>query len=329
MIPNVGKMVFFGTGNFAWLAFFLLLMGCSMSPNSSAATIAEPEKNGEAISFLGKTFFRQEDDSTTFLQKDSLLAEAITIYQTDTTDLNSIIWYGRRLASMYRFRDAITIFSAGISIHPEAPELFRHRGQLYIITRNLDAAIHDLSKAASLSTTRGIETEPDAIPNKLDLPLTNLRFNIYYYLGLTWYLKGDFQKAIAAFATCQSYSNNPDLNVATIHWLFLSYLKSGEKNKADALLNPISPDMEIVENGDYLVSLLDFKQQSSPRSNWQLSSSNHEVNAAHLYGFTCWLDGRNEPAKASALRRDILLDKRWFTIGYIAAEADSSRLLVQ
>ena len=310
------------------IAFFLLLMGCSMSPNSSSATIAEPEKNGEAISFLGETFFRPEDDSTTFLHKDSLLQEANTIYQTDTTDLNSIIWYGRRLASMYRFRDAITIFSAGISYHPNAPELYRHRGQLYITTRHLDAAINDLSKAASISRTRMMETEPDAIPNKLDLPLTNLRFNIYYHLGLALYLKGDYKKAVEAFSSCTPYAINPDLKVAETYWLYLSFQRMGENVSAVSLLSTIDPNVEIIENDAYLRSLLMFRS-SLDADDHAGSILGATTDPIELYGMANWYTWRNKLSDASTIRRKILSSTDWTNVGYIAAEADSSRLLVQ
>ena len=299
-----------------------------MSPNSSSVTIAEPEKNGEAISFLGETFFRPEDDSTTFLHKDSLLQEANTIYQTDTNDLQSIIWYGRRLASMYRFRDAITIFSTGINIHPDAPELYRHRGQLYIKTRHLDAAIDDLSKAASLSKDRMIETEPDVIPNKLDIPMSNLRFNIYYHLGLAWYLKGDYKKAVDALSSCDLYAINPDLKVAETYWLYLSLLRMGEKVSAFSLLGTIDPNIEIIENDAYLRILLMHKSLTG-KDEFPDSIPDSIVDPIELYGISNWYSLKNIPAEASKFRYKILSSTDWFNIGYIAAEADSSRLQVQ
>ncbi len=328
MILKVEKNDFYGTGIIACSAFFFLLMGCSMSPNSSSATIAEPEKNGEAISFLGETFFRLEDDETTFLHKDSLLQEANTIYQTDTTDLNSIIWYGRRLASMYRFRDAITIFSAGIRYHPDAPELYRHRGQMYIITRHPDPAIADFQKAANLSSDRVIETEPDAMPNKLDLPLTNLRFNIYYHLGLAWYLKGDYQKAVEAFSSCVPFAINPDLKVAETYWLYLSFQRMGEYVSSVSLLSTIDPNIEIIENDAYLRSLLMFRS-SLDADDLACSILDATTDPIELFGMANWYTWKNKLSDASTIRRKILSATDWTNLGYIAAEADSSRLLVQ
>ena len=328
MIPNVEKIGIYGNGNFMWPAFFLLLTGCPMSPNSSSVTIAEPEKNGEAISFLGETFFCPEVDSTTFFHQDSLLQEAYAIYQTDTNDLNSIIWYGRRLASMYRFREAIAIFSAGIGHHPDAPELYRHRGQMYIITRHPDPAIADFQKAANLSSDRMIETEPDAMPNKLDLPLTNLRFNIYYHLGLAWYLKGDYLKAVEAFSACVPFAINPDLKVAETYWLYLSFQNMGEDVSAVSLLSPIDPNVEIIENDAYLRSLLMFRS-SMDADDLTDSILDAASDPIELFGIANWYTWKNKLSDASTIRRKILSSTDWTNPGYIAAEADSSRLLVQ
>lgn len=299
-----------------------------MSPKSSSDTIAESEKNGEAISFLGKNIFRPEDDESTFLHKDSLLQEAISIYQTDTNDLNSTIWYGRRLASMYRFKEAITIFSTGIRHHSDAPELYRHRGQMYIITRHPDPAIADFKKAATLSMDRMIETEPDAIPNKLDLPLTNLRFNIYYHLGLAWYLKGDYKRAAEAFSSCDPYAINPDLKVAETYWLYLSFQRMGETDAAESLLSSIDPNEEIIQNDAYLGTLMIYKSSLDADD---LTSFIHDsiADPIELYGITNWYTWRNKTADASIFRLKILSSTDWTNIGYIAAEADSSKLLVQ
>lgn len=326
MIPEDVKNDLVRTSSIVCSAFFLLLIGCSMSPNSTSDTITEPEKNGEAISFLGETFFRPEDDITTFLQKDSLLLEAKTIYQTDTTDLHSIIWYGRRLAAMYKFRDAITIFSAGITFHPDAPELYRHRGQLYITTRHPDAAINDLSTASSLSKTRMIETEPDAIPNKLDLPLTNLRFNIYYHLGLAWFIKGDYKKAIEAFSSCRPFAINPDLKVAQTYWLYLSFQRIAEIQSAVSLLDTIDPNDEIIQNDAYLRTLLLYKS-SLDAHDLEGIIPDSISDPIELYGISTWYSWNKKEKQASIFRRKILSSTDWTNIGYIAAEADSSRLV--
>lgn len=307
--------------------FFLLWSGCGPSPKSSAEISPELALDGEAISLLGDTLRRLEDDENTFQQKDSLLREAYLMYLEDSTDLDNIIWYGRRLAYLYRYKEAIAVFTRGIHYHPRSPELYRHRGHRYITLRRLEDAIEDLERGANLARKREKETEPDGIPNKLNIPLSNLHFNLYYHLGLAYFLLSDYQKAIDAYLACMEYSDNPDLQVATTDWLYLSYLRSGDKFSADQWLKDIHPDMEIIENDGYLERLLIYKGQKEP-----IALTDPEADqvafATQNYGISCWLDLNGRHTEASTVRRLILTSGFWPAFGYIAAEADSSRMRV-
>ncbi len=39
-------------------------------------------------------------------------------YETDSSNADHIIWYGRRLAYLAKYDEAITTFSKGIALHP-------------------------------------------------------------------------------------------------------------------------------------------------------------------------------------------------------------------
>ena len=305
-----------------------ILTSCNPSPQTTSETMPVLHMNQEAISFLGDTLERPILDEVEKNNADSLLEEAFILYKEDSTDLNAIIWYGRRLAYLHQYRDAITVFSKGLELHPQSPELFRHRGHRYITTRQLDLAIHDLEQAATLAKSSDLEIEPDGIPNKLNIPLSNLHFNIYYHLGLAHYLRSDYPQAIDDFKLCMPYSNNPDLKVATTFWLYLSYLKTKEKDTDESLLAEIHPDMEIIENEAYLRQLLFFKTgdesilEVTPESDTLPLASTH-------YGISCWYDTNGEKNKAASIRNQILSSGLWTKFGFIAAEADSSRLMVE
>ena len=291
-----------------------------------------PDIKGEAISFLGDTLQRPVDDEESLLLKDSLLQEAHEIYLIDSTDLDNILWYGRRLAYLHRYKEAINVFSKGIHLLPNAPELYRHRGHRFITLRRLDDAIADLQHGIHLAQKREIEIEPDGIPNKLEIPLSNLHFNLYYHLGLAFYLKGDYPKAIETFSACQQYAINPDLKVAVTDWLYLSYSRAGDISSAKKLLDDIHPDMEIIENDGYLSRLLLYKGEKVLPSATESSaepSIDPLIFATEQYGISCWLDLNGQKNEAASVRRHILSSDFWPAFGYIAAEADSARLIVQ
>jgi tetratricopeptide (TPR) repeat protein len=319
---------------FTTLKFFVTSMTiiwmttCTSSPQPTATGTPLLSGEQEAISFLGDTMVRPLLDTASKHRADSLMEEALTLYKEDSTDLNAIIWYGRRQAYLHRYRDAIQTYSRGIQLHPQSPELLRHRGHRHITTRQLDHAIADLELAATLAKNRNPEIEPDGIPNKLDIPLSNLHFNIYYHLGLAYYLKAEYQKAIDAFNTCMTYSDNPDLKVATTYWLYLSNLRHGAPDPAAMLLTDISPDMEIIENAAYLGQLLFFKTGDMLVSGSSPGTDSLPIASTH-YGISCWYDLHGQKGKAADIRKQILSSDSWPLFGYIAAEADSSRLFIQ
>ena len=305
----------------------LLWSACHHNATTSFPLAPLPEINGEAISFFGDTLRNTGMDVAIFLQADSLLKVVIDEYHQDSTDLNTIIWYGRRLAYTGRYRAAIDAYTRGIETHPQSPELYRHRGHRFLTVRQPENAIHDLETAASLLQGRDIEVEPDGIPNKLNIPLSNLQFNIYYHLGLAWYIKAEYQKAVEAFLSAMIYANNPDLKVAATYWLYLSYSRSGKMDAARQILGTISRDMEIIENEGYLNQLLVFSGEE-PTLAW--SDSTLAVQSlVNLYGMSCYEDANGHSADAAAWRRQILSTGLWSSFGYLAAEADSARLINQ
>lgn len=305
--------------------YALTWMACDSSAVTSFPLRPLPDIDGEAISFLGDTLQPPTMDVDAFLHADSLLNEVADEYQDDSTDLNTIIWYGRRLAYVGQFRKAIDIFTHGIDMYPQSPELFRHRGHRFLTIRQTENAIHDLETSASLLADGDSALEPDGIPNKLGIPLSNLPFNVYYHLGLAWYIKADFQKATTAFSSAMTYADNPDLKVAGTYWLYLTYLRSGERDAASQLLQPISRDMEIIENDNYLHQLLVFKGEEKPQV-WSDTTLSKQ-SMVNMYGISCWHETNGRLQDAAAWRRQILSTGMWPSFGYLAAEADSARLL--
>ncbi len=306
----------------------ILWIACKPTSKPSDELIPAPEIVGEAISFLGDTLLRPEIEVETFLQNDSLLEEARAVFLEDSTDLSAIIWYGRRLAYLHRYKEAIDVYTQGILSHPESPELYRHRGHRFITIRQPANAIHDLKLAATLAANQEMEVEPDGIPNKLDIPLSNLHFNIYYHLGLAYYLLADYAKAITSFQASMQYANNPDLVVASTYWLYLTYLRTGDQDAAKGLLTDIHPDMEIIENEAYLHQLLLF-QTGQSELNESDAPSESTSSGTQQYGISCWLDANGRHSEADSIRRMILSADEWHYFGYIAAEADAARMLAQ
>ena len=283
----------------------------------------------EAISLAGEELFPPKETAAGLAKKDSLLQIAQGNFKADSTQLDNIIWLGRRLAYLSRYRDAIAVFTTGLRVHPDSPELYRHRGHRYLSTRKFDLAIADFEKAAELVEGRAIEIEPDGLPNKLNIPLSTLQFNIWYHWALAYYLKADFEKAAELYEVCQKYSTNTDLLTATSDWQYMTYRRLGKLAEAEAVLEVITPELEIIENASYFNRLLMYKGMKKPEDLLDLNNTDPDqlLNiVTQGYGVGNWYLYHGDTEKAKQVFDRILATTYWSAFGYIAAEADAVRM---
>jgi len=253
------------------------------------------------------------------------LAMARGNYEADP-NLENTIWFGRRLAYLFLFEEALAVYMDGIGRFPQAHQLYRHRGHRYISTRQFDRAVADLERAAELAAGQPVTLEPDGIPNKLNRPLSNTHFNIWYHLGLVYYLLGRWETAVAAYQTCLSYCDNPDLLTAAVDWLYMTHRRLGDEAAAQKLLELIDEEMVLVESPVYYNRLMMYKGQRTAESllNPQAETA-EEIDiavATQGYGVGNWYlyHGDLEAAKEIFLR--VLQSQNWSAFGYIAAEVD-------
>src|SRR5690606_19912122 len=191
------------------------------------------------------------------------LAAARQEYERDPQDADNIIWYGRRMAYTGDYREAIRIFSEGIVKHPRDARMYRHRGHRYISVREFDRAIEDLEHAASLIEGRDNSIEPDGMPNALNIPVSTLHGNIWYHLGLAYYLKHDWPNAYRAFQAAYDTGGNDDNRVSTTHWRYMILRRMGKPAEAEQTLDDITADMNVIENTVYHRLCLFYKGELS------------------------------------------------------------------
>lgn len=253
------------------------------------------------------------------------LAAAKAAYEKNPEDTDAIIWLGRRLAYLGRFRESIATLSEGIRKYPSDARMYRHRGHRYITVREFDKAIRDLEKATALVRGKPDEIEPDGIPNARNIPIGSLQSNICYHLGLAHYLKGDFQRALPVWQSCHKLSTNPDRLVSTGHWLYMTLRRLGRTDEAERILEPMSPGMDIIENASYETLIMMYGGETGPE---HLSTKDPATidGATVLYGVGNWHLYNGEPEKAEAIFHRIIAGGQWSAFGYIASEAELVRM---
>ncbi len=305
------------------------ILGCRAEAGSDDAPPAEeaialPE-GAEAVSLLGDTLYPTAPTVEARVQQVRDREEAREAYERSPDDADAIIWLGRRTAYLGLYNEAIDIFSQGIEKHPGDARMYRHRGHRFISTRRFDRAIEDLSRAAELVRGTPDEVEPDGQPNARNVPTSTLQSNIFYHLGLAHYLKGDFESALRAYRACLDVSRNPDMLVATSHWLYMTLRRLGRDEEAAAALEPITADMDVIENTSYHQLLLMYKGEIEADSLWN-ATTDDPSGSALAYGVANWhLYNGRRPQAETAFRR-IVSGAGWAGFGHIAAEADLARM---
>lgn len=308
--------------NLAWIAVLIIfsLAACSGREENVPASSA-PTDEEQAVSLLGESLY-PSPPAAEMVQK---YKKAKAEYEMNPDDPDTLIWYGRRTAYLGKYKDAIKIYTQGIEKFPQDARIYRHRGHRYISTRKFDRAIEDFEHAARLAEGKEDEIEPDGIPNARNIPVSTLQGNIWYHLGLAYYLKNDMRNALRAYRKSIHVSQNSDMLAATTHWLYMTLRRLKRDEQARQSLEPIHAEMEIIENMAYHQLCLFYKGEIPAESLMGGDQFTAIMNDATAYGLGNWYFYNGDREKAKEIFRSLLKKKSWASFGYIAAEADFAR----
>ncbi len=277
----------------------------------------------EATSLAGKALYPPNPiPNREKLEKDLQEAQSVA----NPTTAEALIWIGRRQAYLWRYQDAIATFTKGIERYPDNPRFYRHRGHRYLTTRQFAKAQADFEKAVSLIKGQPDEIEPDGAPNPAGKPRSTLQFNIWYHLGLAYYLQGNYPKAYDAYVECMKVSNNDDSITATSDWMWMTLMRMGRKADAAKVLDRITPKMDILENQSYHRRLLMYKGMDKPEALLDTAKADDTTIATQGYGVGNYYFVTGDTAKAKQVFEKVTSGGGWNAFGYIAAEADLQRM---
>jgi tetratricopeptide (TPR) repeat protein len=292
--------------------FFAAVLICLVS----SSVFAQPKCLSEEVAPQLSAETRREFEAK--------LVEAREQFEKEPRSADRIIWLGRRTAYLGRYNDAIAIYTDGIKQFPADARLYRHRGHRYITLRCFDAAIADFEKAASLIKGKPDEIEPDGLPNARNIPTSTLQSNIWYHLGLAYYLKGNFRSALTAYREADKVSTNPDMLVATTHWLYMTLRRLGNEKEAANALAKIKDDLEVIENADYY-KLINVYKGKLKAEDLLTRDTNSLSNATIGYGVGNWFLYNRQRAQAEKIFNQVVAGNQWSSFGYVAAETELKR----
>ena len=246
---------------------------------------------------------RTAPDAPAATTPEERLEEARRAFEADPENEELTIWYGRRLAYVGRYDEALAVYTRGLERHPESHRLRRHRGHRYITTGRYALAVQDLEAAAELIADRPDAVEPDGLPNALGLPRSTDHFNVWYHLALARYLERDFAGAHAAWTACLGVSRNDDSVCASVYWLTLTCWRLDRPDEAERLRAAIRPDMDVIENTAYQRLLLCQEGTLPEEELWAGVAPGSVDEATIAYGLGCMRRARGDEEGARALFR--------------------------
>lgn len=298
-----------------------LLGSLSISCSNPQPHFVDLPEDVQAISLLGDS-----------LRSNANLPEALTTRIDSLIELNAsqgdiasaTIWSARLSAYNGEYKKTITTLTDNIKPEYSSQDMarfLRHRGHRYITLREFELAKVDFQTGAMLMVESEDRVEEDGLPNSLNQPLSSLYTNVWYHLGLAYYLTSDFEGALRAYEQCFDASTNDDMRVAALYWNYMSLRKLGRDEEAGRLLDQVSADMTIIENDSYLNLLLVFKGEFDPD---HLLNGNGDqlTNATVGYGIGFWHDINGRHDRANQIWQDVYDAGNWAAFGYIASEVE-------
>ena len=252
---------------------------------------------------------------------ESKLAEAKLNFQNNPS-ADNLIWLGRREAYLGNYETAIDLYTKGIDEYPKDARFYRHRGHRYISSRCFDLAIKDFKKAVGLTRYEDNEMEPDGLPNALGIPTSTLQGNIYYHLGLTYYIQKKYHKARYAYEKCLKLAENNDSYVAAANWLYVIYRHLGQDRRAAKLLNTIEDDMDLIENHSYQTILQLYQNKIDPLDlEKEIMDGQSLANTTLAFGLGNYYSINGDEDKAQYLFNMVTRGNQWSAFGYITSES--------
>ena len=276
-----------------------------------------------AISLIGKKLYPPPLSSRDKSKREQQLSEALVNFNSYPDSLDFIIWFGRRLSYLFLYNEAITVYTEGLRKFPNSYELYRHRGHRFLTIREFDNAIADLQKAAFLMRNEPIKMEISGSSGVRNIPRSSVQFNVWYHLGLAYYLKGNYDKSVSAYKQCLALANNDDMIVSATDWLYMTYRRLGNQVAANELLEGIHSRMNVIEKKSYLRKLLYYKNSRRPDQLFDLEKT--DLSAQQMtfgYGVGNWYYYNGNTEKALEIFNKMMGSDSWPSFGYLAAEVE-------
>jgi tetratricopeptide (TPR) repeat protein len=239
-------------------------------------------------------------------ENDKALAAYERAIQLESNNPDFHVGRAKALARLARHAEAVEECSAALRLKPDSPIALRDRGHYFINLHRVKDAIPDLKRAEKL--------------DKKDR-------EIYYHLGLAYYIARDFRHAVPAWQSCLSLASKDDDVVSCSAWLYPSLVRAGgHEAETKKVLERITPEMKPKENTAYFDRLMLIKGATTEEEVAKTMDKDGVSKPTVCYSIGLWhlLNGRHSRAKEYFEKAASAEIK--YAFGAVAAEAELKRL---
>lgn len=233
--------------------------------------------------------------------------------QLEKTPDDAELWIKRGLALVEQnlMREAVESYSKALCLNPFNWLGYRNRAHRHLSCWEFQEACSDFIMFTRL------------VPNNVNI---HEIWEAWYLLALSHYLLGEYEKAADAYKTCYSLAHGDDI-ITTTGWYWSTLMRLGRKEEADAILAPITKDMEFEESREaYFSTLRMFKGWVSPEDTEALCDvPDCKDKFTRLYAISNYYYITGDIDNSNRVIERILNEagpEWWMVFGYLAAMVD-------
>lgn len=289
-----------------WISLAVVLALCLVPPGVGGAR--QPTSDPEAVSPHGRLLFaRAENDSTADAFSEVAAAQAdFGQAGSDREFRAAALRLGRALDAVWRYREAVSVYSRGLSRLGEDGDLFLRRGTSLLRIRNFQRALDDLRRANRL-----LEGNYEGL----------------YRYGLALFVNRDFKRSAKTLEQAVLVAASDDELIAALHWAYISNRWAGRRKSADVFLAQVPEQMDLQHNADYFLLVQMYFGRVGEYAVLNQEDAEAEPSSTRGFGVANWHLYIGGEARAREILTLVVESAGWPAIGVIAAEVDLERLI--
>lgn len=218
----------------------------------------------------------------------------------------ALIALGDAHAALWNHKEAIRVYGRAFALDPNNATLHQQRGHRYLSIRELARARADLEKAVALDP-------------KLQ--------GAWYYLGVLDFAEGRFDKAALDFEKNLALQGDDVAKaIGTVDWLYSSYRRGKQDEKAQKLLARVTPELKIEGNPRLYFNRTLFYKGLKTEDELLAGASSDLERTTLLYGMASFHLANGDARKAREYMEKAVGTTAWVGLAFIAAERDLQQL---